>query len=178
MKSQARRVTVRGSEVGNSSYQQHPAAASAMSLDKARQSFTPNQPTLFSDEFPPNPGSFNDENLVRSIITESITNSAKSRDQVADEMTLLVGSRVSIRMLNSYTSEAAEQHRWPTQYTRAFCYVVQDWTLLRCIVERAGFHMITRQEHELLELGREYLKQKRANDNVQLLEQRLRGVEL
>lgn len=133
---------------------------------------------LFGNGEPPIPGSMNDGEAVRAIITECIRNSAKSREQIADAMSRLTGDRVTLRMMNSYTSEAAEQHRWPSQYTRAFCYVVQDWALLRCIVERAGFYLITQAEAELLELGREYLRQKRASEKVQMLEGRLRGIDL
>ena len=162
---------------GRSSCSQSGSTPSEKSLENSCPVFPPDQPSLFLEETPA-PGSLNDECLVRSIITETIRTCAKSREQIAEDISLLVGAKVTVRMLNAYTSEAAQQHRWPTQYTRAFCYVTENWTLLRCIVERSGFHMITPQEAELLELGREYLKQKRANDNVQLLEQRLRGVEL
>ncbi len=148
------------------------------SLENLGESFTPDQPSLFERVEPPSPGSLNDDGLVREIVTAAIRNNTKSRQQIAEEMSRLTGAAVTARMLNSYTSEAAEQHRWPAQYTRAFCYVVKDWTLLRCIVERSGFYMITPAEEELLELGREYLKQKRASEQIQAIEKRLRGVDL
>jgi hypothetical protein len=146
-------------------------------MEKFAPFFPPTQLPLYAED-PPSPGSLNDESAIRTILTEVIRKSAKSREEIAEQMTVMVGERVSVRMLNSYTSEAAEQHRWPSQYTRAFCYVVQDWGLLRCIVERAGFRMITPAEAELLALGREYLRQKRAAEQIQLLEKRLGGFDL
>jgi hypothetical protein len=146
-------------------------------MEKFAPSFPPTQLPLYAEE-PPAPGSLNDESVIRIILTEVIRKSAKSREQIAEEMTVMVGERVSLRMLNSYTSEAAEQHRWPSQYTRAFCYVVQDWGLLRCIVERAGFRLITQEEALLLELGTELLRQKRSSEKAAILEKRLLGVEL
>lgn len=148
------------------------------SLEKTDKSFTGDQPSLFNGEEPPSPGSMNDDGLIREIVTATIKNNPKSRQQIAEEMSRLIGSAVTERMLNSYTSEAAEQHRWPMQFTRAFCYVVQDWSLLRCIVERSNFYMITAAEAELLALGREYLKQKRASERIEALEKGLRGIEL
>lgn len=124
------------------------------------------------------PGSLNDGNIVRRIITECIRNSDKSREAIAEEITNLVGEKVTVRMLNSYTSEAAELHRWPLQYTRAFCFAVSDWTLLRVIAEFSGLRLITRSEIELLELGKEYLKQKRANEQILRIEKRLGGMAL
>jgi len=152
--------------------------ASQKSLENSGQVFPSEQPSFFDLEELPAPGSLNDRNIVRAIVTESIRNSEKSREQIAEELTVLLGERVTVRMLNSYTSEAAEMHRWPLQYARAFCFAVSDWTLLRAIAERSGFQMITKSEGELLTLGREYLKQKRSAEQIALLEKRLSGVDL
>ena len=159
---------------GNSSPRQNAVSASNGSMEKLPQLFSPNQPDLFTDE-QPTPGSLNDSEIVRGLITKTIRESNKSREQIAEEMSVLCGDRITVRMLNSYTCEAAEQHRWPTQYTRAFCHVVGNWNLLRCIVERAGFHLITEDEAELLELGRQFLARKRADEQIALFEARLHG---
>lgn len=90
-------------------------------------------------------------------------------------MSVLVGERITVRMLNSYTSEAAEQHRWPAQYTRAFCHVVDDWRLLQRIAELSGFHVISAEDLSLLELGKQFLIRKRADERIALLEAQLRG---
>lgn len=152
--------------------------ASPKSLNKSGQFISLEQPSLFTHMETPEPGSVNDGNFVRSAITESIRRSTKSREEVAEEITALVGERVTVRMLNSYTSEAAGQHRWPLQYTRAFCFVVSDWTLLSVLAERSGLFLITPSEKELLSLGAEYLKQKRAAEQIAKLEKRLGGIEL
>ena len=124
------------------------------------------------------PGELNDECVVRGIVTEVIRTSAKSRETIADEMSRLCGTAITLRMLNSYTSEAAERHRWPAQFTRAFCHVTGDWTLLRCITERSGFHLITKAERELMELGRQYLIRKQADAAIARLERELQAVQL
>jgi hypothetical protein len=140
----------------------------------SEESFLPEQLDLYAT-IPPAPGSLNDESVVRGIVTNVIRKSAKSREEIADQMSLLCGDRITVRMLNSYTSEAAEQHRWPAQYTRALCQVVDDWTLLRCITERSGFHLITDDDAQLLELGRQFLIRKRADEQISLLEAQLHG---
>lgn len=121
------------------------------------------------------PGELNDEGVVRAIVTDAIRNCSKSREEICEEMTRLTGTSVTLRMLNSYTSEAAERHRWPSQFTRAFCHVTGDWSLLRCITERSGFHLITKAERELMELGRQYLIRKQADEAIGKLEKRLHG---
>ena len=162
----------------NSSRHHFAPGVSLKSLENTTQRFTPDQASLFGGFEPPTPGAMNDDAAVRAIITECIRKCAKSREEIVDAMARLTGDRVTLPMSNSYTSGAAEQHRWPSQYTRAFCYVVEDWTFFRCIVERAGFHMITPAEADLLELGREMLRQERANEKAALLRKRLQGVDL
>ena len=94
-------------------------------------------------------------------------------------MTALLGMRVTEKMLNSYTGESNQTHRWPAAWDRAFCQVTGDDTLLVCRVLATGrLYVITEVESHLLELGREYLRQKRAAEKSELLERRLRDVEL
>lgn len=124
------------------------------------------------------PGSFNDEFVIRGLVTNAIKTCSKSRQQIAEEMTNLLGAPVTKRSLDSYTSESADQNRFPAQYTRAFCYVTQDWSLIRCVFERCGLHVITKAERKLLELGRQTLICERAVSAIAKLKQELQGVEL
>jgi hypothetical protein len=120
----------------------------------------------------------NDGFVIRAVVTQSIKNCGKSRDAIAEEMTVLLGTQVTKRALDSYTSESADQNRFPSQYTRAFCHVTGDWSLLHCVSERAGLHVISKAELKLTELGRQYVIQKRAAEMIQHLEEDLREVAL
>jgi hypothetical protein len=130
------------------------------------------------EEPEPTPGSFNDDHIIRGIVTDAIRKCPKTRDAICEEMSDLLGQRVTVRSLNSYTSEAAEEHRWPAQYTRAFCHATCDWRLLRCITERAGLHLITNAERKLLELGKQTLIIERAQAAVLKLKADLQKVSL
>jgi serine/threonine protein phosphatase PrpC len=124
------------------------------------------------------PGTLNDDSLVREVITDAIKRSVKSREQIAEEMSRTLGVTVTARMITSFTSESKELHRWPGAWDRAFCVAVGDTRLLFCRVEAAGYLVIDKTGVALLELGAEYLKQKRASERVLLLEAGLRGVDL
>lgn len=93
-------------------------------------------------------------------------------------MTQLLGTRVTEKMLNAFTGESKQSHRWPAAWDRAFCRVTGDDVLLVCRVLAAGLFVITPEQKDLLELGCEYLRQQRANEKVASLEKRLAGVEL
>ena len=124
------------------------------------------------------PGSLNDDALVRGIINDCIKHSKHSREQIAEQMAELLQVPVTARMLACFTAESKELHRWPGAWDRAFCAVVGDDRLLRCRAELAGYKVIDSEEQKLLELGREYLRQKRAAAKISSLENDLAGVEL
>lgn len=124
------------------------------------------------------PGALNDDLLVREVITDAIKRSGKSREQIADEMSRSLAIAVTARMISSFTSESKELHRWPGAWDRAFCAAVGNDSLLKCRIELAGYQVIDAAESELLALGREYLRQKRASAQVEMLERRLQGLDL
>ena len=155
----------------NSSRSQFSSPSDTASLEIPGELFTPE----LTDT---TPGSFNDEFVIRGLVTRAIKQCGKSRQQIAEEMTTLLGTVVTKRSLDSYTSEAADQNRWPAQYTRAFCYVTGDWSLIRCVSERCGLHVITKAERKLLELGRQTLIQERAAAAILQLKNELAGVTL
>lgn len=120
----------------------------------------------------------NDDAEVRATISRAIKGCSKSREQIADEMSVLLGMRVTERMLNAFTADANQMHRWPAAWDRAFCRATGDDRLLVFRVLLAGLYVVTPDEYQLLELGREYLRQKRTNERLAMLEKRLSGIEL
>jgi hypothetical protein len=120
-------------------------------------------------------GTMNDSALIRGVLVEAIRNSGKSRPQIADEMSRLVGRQITERMLNAYTAESQEEHRWPAELTRAFCSATGDARLLRVLAEAAGLRVINDTESHLLELGRNHLQRSRAERAISAIEQRLDG---
>lgn len=135
---------------------------------------------LFKEDSSANalPGALNDDLLVRTVVTDSIKRSSLSREQIAERMTAFLGLKVTARMITAFTAESKELHRWPGAWDRAFCAAVEDDTLLKCRAEAAGYRLIRGEEIQLLELGRQYLRRKRATEETELLEARLRGFEL
>jgi hypothetical protein len=121
----------------------------------------------------PPPGSCDDDAVVRGLITDSIKRSNKSRDAIAEEMSQLTGQKITLRMLNAYTAEAAERHRFPLSFARAFCVAVSDWLLLTFIAERAGFRLIDSRDAQVLEVGRAYLAQRKLSSRMSEMERQL-----
>ncbi len=125
-----------------------------------------------------NERALNDDSLVREILVSAIKSSGKSREQIADEMSVHLGVRVTERMITSFTAESKEFHRWPGAWDRAFCLSTHDDRLLRFRAELSGLKVIGQEESALLELGRQYLLQKRAAEKISQLERQLAEVQL
>jgi hypothetical protein len=163
----------------NSSRTQSRPQQSAASTVNAERKITPiQQLKLDLDRRSIIPGSFNDCFVIRAILVDAIKQSGKTRVAIAEEMTLLVGRQITERMLNAFTAESKEDSRWPAELDRAFCEVTGDARLLACRIEQAGLHVITDDEKYLLELGRQFLIRNQADEQIALLERRLRGVAL
>jgi hypothetical protein len=131
------------------------------------------QRSLFEMRESASPGSMNDSSEVRAALVDAIRKSGKSRAQLADEMTRLTGTEVTVRRINAFTAESREDYRFPSELTRAFCMATGDFSLLYILAELAGLHVVTAEEMELLELGRQFLKRKSAEERINLLEAKL-----
>ena len=115
----------------------------------------------------------NDAPLVRQILIESMRLSNKSRAQIADEMTYLCGRAVTERMLNAFTAESREDHRFPSELERAFCKATGTDRLLKVRAELAGYKVVGQDEQDLIELGRQYFIRKSSEQVIADLMQRI-----
>jgi hypothetical protein len=97
-----------------------------------------------------------DASAIDKLLSIEIKRSKLSRQEIADGMSSKLGKPVTLRMMNSYTSGAAEQHRWPAEFDIAFCEVVGSYRLLQERIKRAGFRMVGPNEERLIAIGKAY----------------------
>ncbi|MDX9820645.1 MAG: hypothetical protein RBT20_01825 [Syntrophales bacterium] len=72
----------------------------------------------------PHPGSMDIDKAFREGISAALKACPLSRYQVAARMSELVGQDVTKTMIDSWTAESKEQHRFPAVFLPAFCEVV------------------------------------------------------
>lgn len=95
-------------------------------MAKLKQNFT-NQASLFDllktyQENTTRPaGSFDIDRQFRAAISEALKHCPLSRWQVAARMSELIGSEITKAMLDSWTAESKEFHRFPAIFLPAFC---------------------------------------------------------
>ena len=83
-------------------------------------------------------GSLDIDNAFRETISEAIKGSPYSRYTIAARMSELCGNEISKSMLDSWTAESKENHRFPAIFIPAFCEAVGNRDALTLLCEKAG----------------------------------------
>ena len=87
-------------------------------------------------------GALNVQHRLVGAITQAIKESPLSRWEIAGKMSELLGLEVSKHMLDAWTSEAKEYHRFPAEYLPAFCMATGSLSPLRVLSEAAGVFLL------------------------------------
>jgi len=117
-------------------------------MSKKNRTGSPNQLSLFdyinkvSHEPKPVHGSMDVNTRFRAAVSEAIKNCELSRPQISARMTELTGDEITLSMLNSWTAESKEQHRFPAIFLSAFCYVTNNSELLKILAQPAKLYVM------------------------------------
>jgi len=84
------------------------------------------------------PGSLNQGRAVRVALYESIKTSGLDRWEIAARMSRLTDCEISKAMLDAWTAESKEGHRFPVEYAAAFCRVTGCGRLLEVVGQSIG----------------------------------------
>lgn len=120
---------------------------------------------------------------IRALLSEVMRSSKKSRAQIAQEMSALLGRSVTVYMLNDFTASCKGQRvaedsqldtrkspvRFPAAWIHAFCEVTGDDRMQRLI--------LSPRLRSLLQLGERQLSQCQAErQRAELIEELLKGI--
>lgn len=118
-----------------------------MANKKAKKD-NPNQLSLFDilttrteeekDKIDLQPGRLNVQRCLRMAISEAIKRCPLSRWEIAAKMSELMDIEVSKYMIDAWTSEAKDGHRFPAEYLPSFCVVTGSMNPLKVLSEAAG----------------------------------------
>ncbi|MDA0262129.1 MAG: hypothetical protein O3A21_08055 [Proteobacteria bacterium] len=86
----------------------------------------------------PQPGSLDIDARLRHALSKAIKECPHSRYEIAARISELVGSEVSKHMLDAYSAESRETHKFPVQYLPALIAATGATWLLDVIAERCG----------------------------------------
>ncbi|MCL4514708.1 MAG: hypothetical protein M1379_03850 [Firmicutes bacterium] len=122
----------------------------------------PNQISLFDfiaeaavvQENRPQPGSLVMGPQVKELLSQALKKTSFKRWEIAGRMGEYADAEITESMLNSWTADSKEGHRFPVEYLPAFCWATGDYELIEAIVKACGCYLIKSEEVVLLELAR------------------------
>lgn len=114
--------------------------------------------------------------VLSLAVSNSLKNCSLSRDQVADLLSAMLEKRVTVEMLNHYSSEAHE-HQMPAVMIKAFCKVTQSTEVIELFLndEQA---LIKGKDVTRLELLKKQEKRARLELEIKDLEEQLKWITL
>jgi hypothetical protein len=83
------------------------------------------------------PGKLCISGQLLSAVKEAIKQAPKSRETIADEMSNLTGSEITVHMINSWTSDS-HPHRLPAEFLPALCAATNCDEPIRIMTEARG----------------------------------------
>ena len=83
-------------------------------------------------------GSLDIDRQFRELVSEAIKRSPYSRYTIAARMSELTGHEITKSMIDSWSAESKENHRFPAIFIPAFCEAVGNRDVLGFLCEKAG----------------------------------------
>lgn len=102
---------------------------------------------------PQTPGSMNYSCEIAHVMSEALKACPDDRYEVAARMSRLLGSEVSVNMLNAYTAESRETHNITLERAIAFDAATEGYALLKFFADKRGCRVLVGKEALLAELG-------------------------
>ena len=99
-------------------------------------------------------GSMDIDRAFREAVSEALKNCPLSRYHVAARMSELVGQEITKTMLDSWTAESKENHRFPAIFLPAFCEAAGDTEPLRILGRLVGVFVLPGPEALRAEIQR------------------------
>lgn len=99
-------------------------------------------------------GKYDWDKRLRFLISEVLKATSLSRYEITARMSELLGKTVTKEMIDSWSAESKENHRFPLAYLPAFTLATGDTRILRELAELCNGHFIESEDALRLELGR------------------------
>ena len=120
-------------------------------------------PFMVSKSFEYSAGSFRRTEAVQEALRGSLKRCMLSREEIADEMTRLVGQKVTLNHIANWVSESKESYRMPLEYAAAFSAIVNDNRVIKAAFMGSGINILDDTEMAYYEIGKA-VEEKRESD--------------
>ncbi|MDY7032379.1 MAG: hypothetical protein SVY10_10805 [Thermodesulfobacteriota bacterium] len=114
----------------------------------------------------PRAGGLNIDMEFRELVSSCLKRCQYSRYHVAARMSELAGYEITKAMLDSWTAESKELHRFPAIFLPAFCEAIGDWEIIQFLARKARVFCLPGKE--ALRADVQKLKEQRSKINKEI----------
>ncbi len=129
-----------------------------------------------ASELKETPGRLNIDATLREMVSDALRHTRLSRYEVAAEMSRLIGREITKSMIDSWSAESKENHRFPLAYLPAFCEATGDKSIIRLIAEKAGGYFIEGVDALYTELGKIERMKRELSEKEKIIRQMLERI--
>jgi hypothetical protein len=94
------------------------------------------------------------DRTVRKALSKAIKGCSKSREAIAEELSIAIGMPLKVRSLDNYTAESRTDYRFPVAWIVPFCDITGDHSL--------GRLLLSPDDQKSLQVGQREIEQHRA----------------
>jgi len=102
----------------------------------------------------PTPSSLDHGKEIRHLLSAALKQTSKSRYEVCSRMSELIGTDISVAMLNAWTAESREAWRFPLEYAPAFEVACETFCITEFLARKRGCKVYAGDEVRQAEIGR------------------------
>lgn len=106
------------------------------------------------NSIPEKPGSLKIGLNLRRFLAETIKKSPLSREQIVERMSELLGTKITLPMLNRWVAYSSEEWRFPLEYLPALEVVLDTHIILSWLADIRGARVLVGREILEYELGK------------------------
>jgi len=99
-------------------------------------------------------GSMRRKEAIQEALKKALKNCILQREDVADELSRLVGEPVSKNHIDNWTAESRNGWRLPLEYAAALSIITGDTGVLKAAIEGTGLRVICDEDLAYYELGK------------------------
>lgn len=102
----------------------------------------------------PTPASLDTGKEIRHLLSAALKQTTKTRYDVCARMSELIGTEISVSMLNAWSAESRGAWRFPLEYAAAFEVACDTYCLTEFLARKRGCKVYAGDEVRQAEIGR------------------------
>ena len=117
-------------------------------------------------------GSYRTKEGIKEALKKAFDSCLFDREEIAKELSRLVGEDISIHTINNWIAEGKTNRRVPLEYIAALTAITGDNEIIKAAINNAGLHILNDKEMQFFELRKIIVEEKvRKKRKKQVMEQ-------